>query len=112
LHWSAWPAARMVHLVRSTKSLMVLLGLERGEVLLAGDAAVHDDWLRSNDVQRIVVDAQRAADVRNAIRAFRGVGATVIFGRDLRGLPAGRDDLVRHRPELFDTAAWLAPERP
>ncbi len=37
--------------------IAVLLNLPAGPVLLAGDLVVHFDWLRSDDVQRIVLDA-------------------------------------------------------
>lgn len=88
--------------------LGALLALANGPVLLAADLAVHFDWLRGDDVQRIVSDGDRAAEVRNRIREFmRLVPAAVVMpGHDLSQVPAGRDDIVRHHPELFLPQAW------
>jgi len=52
------------------EDVMVLLALPNGPALLAGDAVVHRDWLNSDDVQRIAVDPDRAAEVRNQVRAL------------------------------------------
>jgi hypothetical protein len=94
----------------ATEGLMLLLALDDGPVLLAGDAVVHGDWLRSDDVQRIPVDPDRAAVVRNEVRAFvdEGAGRTVAYGHDLRGIDCSRRDIVCHRgvranPEELDT---------
>jgi hypothetical protein len=38
-------------------------------VLLAGDAVVHSSWLAAEDVERVAHDADRAATVRNQVRA-------------------------------------------
>jgi len=83
-------------------------GLPGGPVFLAGDLAVHFDWLASDDVQRIVSDPERAADVRNRIRALRARAPEVVIvpGHDLRGLPSGRSDLVLHDSGLFSAAPW------
>lgn len=90
------------------EDLMVLLALPGGPVLLAGDAVVHLPWLESDDVQRIAVDAERAAAVRNQVRAFRAATPDLVLipGHDLSGLPTNRTDLVLHHPEWFAAEAW------
>jgi len=97
----------------SSEGLMLFLALEEGPVLLAGDAVVHADWLRSEDVQRIVVDANRAAVVRNQVRAFLDTtpGSSVAYGHDLRGIDCERHDIVCHRSENFypDSGARFLP---
>ncbi|ATB36253.1 hypothetical protein CYFUS_001667 [Cystobacter fuscus] len=92
----------------SREDLLVLLALPGGPVLLAGDAVVHFDWLESDDVQRIAVDAERAAAVRNQVRAFRAATPDLVLipGHDLDGLPTNRTDLVLHHPEWFAVEAW------
>lgn len=86
---------------------MMLLNLPDGPVLLAGDAVVHHDWLRSDDVERIAMDPERAATVRNQVRAFVDSGQGLLIpGHDLRHLGRERSDVVRHHPELFATTAW------
>jgi|GEM_PF-300414 len=88
--------------------LGALVMLPQGPVLLAGDMAVHHPWLRGDDVQRIASKPDRAAHVRNQIRAFLQLDnkAIVIPGHDLTGLPEGRSDLVLHHPEWFKVKAW------
>jgi N-acyl homoserine lactone hydrolase len=88
--------------------MAALLNLPQGPVLLAGDLVVHFDWLASDDVQRIVVDAERAADVRNRIRRLRELapGVVVVPGHDLQGLPQGRSDLILHDADQFSPQAW------
>ena len=85
------------------EGLMLMLALDEGPVLLAGDAVVHSDWLGSNDVQRIAVDAERAALVRNQVRAFADTvpDSAVAYGHDLRGIDCARSDIVCHRGEGF-----------
>ncbi len=91
----------------TSEDLMVLVNLESGPVLLAGDAVVHFDWLESDDVERIVSDPERAAVVRNRVRSLRDSGAALIIpGHDLRRIGAARPDLIHHRPELFRPSAW------
>ncbi len=69
----------------TAEDIMLLLSLESGLALLAGDAVVHRDWLNSEDVQRIPADPERAADVRNQVRYFldNQPGALVFYGHDL-----------------------------
>jgi len=92
--------------------LGALVTLPQGPVLLAGDLVVHFAWLASDDVERIVVDAPRAADVRNRIRALmKQLPALVLFpGHDLSRAPGDRSDIVLHRrfhgQDLFSTSAW------
>jgi len=85
------------------EGLMLALALDGGPLLLSGDAIVHSDWLRSNDVQRIAVNADRAAVVRNQVRSFLDTtpGASVAFGHDLREIDCNRDDIVCHGQERF-----------
>lgn len=96
------------------EDVMAFVALPGGPVLLAGDAVVHFDWLASDDVQRIAVDPARAADVRNRVRAamLARPALVVIPGHDLRGLPAGRDDLVVHHPEYLAPEAWPIGDLP
>jgi glyoxylase-like metal-dependent hydrolase (beta-lactamase superfamily II) len=90
------------------EDLMVLLSLPEGPVLLAGDAAVHRDWIGSDDVQRIAVDPDRAANVRNQIRAIETAfpRLVILFGHDLGDLPSGRSDITLHAPERFSVESW------
>ena len=100
------------------EGMMLLLALDAGPALLTGDAIVHSDWLRSNDVQRIVVDPARAATVRNQVRAFIDATpeASIAYGHDLRGIDCARRDVICHagtslRPEEFATPqieAWIS----
>jgi len=79
--------------------LGAVVALPEGPVLLAGDLVVHFGWLASDDVQRIVVDGRRAADVRNRVRALmQQLPALVVFpGHDLSRAPGGREDIALHR---------------
>lgn len=90
------------------EDLMALVSLPGGPVLLAGDAAVHRDWIESNDVQRIPVDQARAADVRNQIRAIEAAfpRLVILFGHDLGDLPSDRSDITLHAPERFAVESW------
>jgi glyoxylase-like metal-dependent hydrolase (beta-lactamase superfamily II) len=103
---------RSVVLIRggghAREDVMALLALPGGPALLAGDAVVHRDWLRSDDVERIATDPARAADVRNQVRALAAAvpGLALLPGHDLRELPGARADLVLHHPEWFHPAAW------
>ena len=78
--------------------MMLLLTLDEGPILLAGDAVVHREWLWGTDVQRIAVDANRAAEIRNRVRAFLEAvpGASVAYGHDVRDLDCSRRDIVCH----------------
>jgi N-acyl homoserine lactone hydrolase len=95
----------------SHEDTMALVALPSGAVLLAGDAIVHRDWLASDDVQRIAVDPDRAADVRNEVRALLAArpDVTLLPGHDLSEVPADRGDLVLHHRENFTAAAWPIP---
>lgn len=92
----------------SHEDVMALLALESGPVLLAGDAVVHRDWLASNDVQRIPVDAQRAAEVRNQVRALLSARPDLLLipGHDLSGLTRHADDVLIHHPEWLEPNMW------
>ena len=92
------------------EGVMALLALPSGPALLAGDAVVHLDWLASDDVQRVPVDPERAADVRNEVRALMKNDPQVVLfpGHDLDGVPEGRADIVLHHPEWFSMAGWDA----
>lgn len=90
------------------EDLMLLVALPEGPVLLAGDAVVHGDWLAADDVQRIAVDPERAAQVRNQVRALLAARPEVVLfpGHDLQAPPDHRADIVLHHPEWFAAAAW------
>lgn len=91
----------------TSEDLMMLVNLESGPVLLTGDAVVHFDWLESEDVERIVSDPERAAVLRNKVRALRDSKSILIIpGHDLRSLGSDRPDLIHHRPERFEPSAW------
>ena len=94
------------------EDLMLLLSLDEGPLLLAGDAAVHAEWLVSNDVQRIPVDADRAAVVRNQIRSLRASmpRLTIAFGHDLREIDCTRRDIECHREDRFHPEALSNPQ--
>ena len=89
-----------------------LLMLPHGPALLTGDLVVHFDWLASDDVQRIVVDGERAAAVRNRIRMLMKLAPdlAVFPGHDLSRVPVDRDDVVLHRgtddADLFAATSW------
>lgn len=90
------------------EDLMVMLALPEGPVLLTGDAIVHADWLASDDVQRVPVDGERAAAVRNQVRALVAESPNVVIfpGHDLSAAPANRADIVLHHPEWFAITEW------
>lgn len=96
----------------SPEDLMALVSLPSGPVLLAGDAVVHRDWLESDDVQRIASDPDRAADVRNQVRAFLRARPEAVLapGHDTSMFPLDREDIVLHHVEWFDAKAWPLPE--
>ncbi len=96
----------------ASEGLMLLLVLESGPVLLAGDAVVHSEWLRGNDVQRIPVNKERAAVVRNQVRRFLDTvpDAAVAYGHDLRGIDCNRTDIVCHGQERFYPEELAAPK--
>ncbi len=95
------------------EDIQALVALPSGPALLAGDAVVHRDWLASDDVQRVPVDAERAADVRNEVRALLkdDPGLALFPGHDLRSVPRDRADIVLHHPEWFVAAGWNADAR-
>jgi glyoxylase-like metal-dependent hydrolase (beta-lactamase superfamily II) len=90
------------------EDLMLLVALPEGPVLLAGDAVVHRDWLAGDDVQRVAVDAERAAAVRNQVRALLTADPRLVLfpGHDLGDAPRDRPDVVLHHPEWFRAEAW------
>ena len=92
----------------ATNDLGALLALPGGPALLAGDIIVHRDWLGSDDVERIAGSPARAAEMRNRVRALLVAEPSMVLlcGHDLQAVPAGRADIVLHRPELFLPSAW------
>jgi glyoxylase-like metal-dependent hydrolase (beta-lactamase superfamily II) len=90
------------------EDILALVALPAGPVLLAGDAVVHRDWLASDDVERVATDPERAADVRNRVRALVQAAPqlTLVPGHDLRALPQGREDIAIHHPEYLGLDAW------
>jgi len=93
------------------EGIQALIALPSGPVLLAGDAVVHRDWLNSEDVQRVPVDPERAADVRNEVRALLKDDPQVVLfpGHDLRSVPKDRADIVLHHLEWFAMSGWVTP---
>lgn len=91
----------------TAEDLMALVALPDGPVLLAGDAIVHRDWLMSDDVQRVPVDPDRAAVVRNQVRTLlRGVPRLTLFpGHDTPPVPT-REDITLHQAHWFALSAW------
>jgi len=90
------------------EDLMALLALPNGPALLAGDAIVHRDWLNSDDVQRIAVDADRAAEVRNEVRALlQGVPNLALFPGHDTPPDIGHDDISIHHADWFELSAWM-----
>lgn len=90
------------------EDMMAYVGLPSGPVLLAGDVIVHFDWLKSDDVQRVPVDPDKAADVRNQVRALlaNNPGTLLFPGHDLPAIPADRTDIVVHEKSNFDPKTW------
>ncbi|ATB32322.1 hypothetical protein MEBOL_005799 [Melittangium boletus DSM 14713] len=90
------------------EDVMALLALPGGPVLLSGDAVVHREWLHSDNVERVAVDSQRAADVRNQVRALLVArpDVTLLPGHELQGAPGSRGDVTLHHPEWFKAEAW------
>jgi len=91
----------------TSEDLMAVLALPGGPALLAGDAIVHRDWLNSDDIQRVAVDPDRAAVVRNQVRALvQGVPKLALFpGHDLPP-SIQHADIVIHQPDWFQLGAW------
>ncbi|UFH57755.1 MBL fold metallo-hydrolase [Spirosoma sp. KNUC1025] len=94
----------------SPEDLMAWVNLDTGPVLLAGDAVVHWDWLRSDDVERVSVNGPRAAQVRNEVRALLNVQPELVLfpGHDTSRLPRHRSDIVVEHPTLFQMKAWAS----
>lgn len=92
----------------SAEDLMAWVNLDTGPVLLAGDAVVHWDWLRSDDVERVPSDGPRAAEIRNQLRALlNGQPELVLFpGHDTSRIPRQRPDIIVEHPNLFQPKAW------
>ncbi len=79
------------------EDLMVLVSLPEGPVLLTGDAVVHSDWLRSDDVQRIPVDAGLAARLRNQVRVLEHhPDVLILYGHELPLQAPLRADFTWH----------------
>ncbi len=91
-----------------TGSVGLILRLPEGPVLLPGDEAVHFDWLKGDDVQRISKNPERAAEMRNRIRKLIEMVSdlVVIPGHDLSKVPIHRNDIILHHPELFTKELW------
>ncbi|NOY47626.1 MAG: hypothetical protein GXO84_05430, partial [Chlorobi bacterium] len=89
-------------------SISLFVQLPMGTVFLAGDEAVHFDWLKSDDVQRISKNPKRAADVRNRIRMLSVLrpDMVIFLGYDFPKIPVNRTDIVIHHPKLFVNKAW------
>jgi glyoxylase-like metal-dependent hydrolase (beta-lactamase superfamily II) len=85
--------------------------LAQGPILLAGDAIEYREWLDSDDVQRIPDAPERAAAVRNEVRALLRADPSVLLlpGHDMRVLSSDRSDVVLHHPEWFALESWPTP---
>ncbi|WP_461052843.1 MBL fold metallo-hydrolase [Spirosoma arcticum] len=92
----------------SAEDLMAWVNLDSGPVLLAGDAVVHWDWLRSDDVERVSTDGSRAAQVRNQLRALLIAQPELVLfpGHDTSRIPRHRADIVLENPYLFEKQTW------
>jgi len=89
------------------EDVIALVALPAGPALLAGDAIVHRDWLNSDDVQKIPVDPDRAAEVRNQVRALvRGVPNIALFPGHDTPPEVRRDDIEIHDRDWFEFSAW------
>jgi len=98
----------------SEGDMAAIVQLPQGPVLLTGDAVVHFDWLHSQDVQKIAHHQEKAAAVRNQVRALRQADPDVVVipGHDLAEVPDNRTDIVLHHKQLFQPEALLSqPER-
>jgi len=89
-------------------SISLFVRLPRGMVLLTGDEVVHFDWLKSNDVQRISKNPNRAAEVRNRVRMLEKLRPDILIfpGHDLPKISQNRNDIVVHHPLLFKNKVW------
>lgn len=92
------------------EDLLTLVPLPRGPVLLTGDAVEDRAWLNGDDVQRVPDLPERAAAVRNQVRALLRAdpGVLLVPGHELAHLPTDRPDVVLHHPEWFAMDAWPA----
>lgn len=90
------------------EDMLALVMLPRGPILLAGDAIEYREWLDTDDVQRIPDAPERAAAVRNEVRALLRADPSVLLvpGHDVNALSSGRPDVVLHQPEWFSLDAW------
>ncbi|MFQ6677531.1 MAG: MBL fold metallo-hydrolase [Fidelibacterota bacterium] len=91
-----------------TGSMGIILRLPLGPVLLPGDEAVHFDWLKGNDIQRISKNPEQAANMRNRIQKLIELvpDLVVIPGHDLSNVPDNRVDIILHHPELYTKELW------
>ncbi|MFK5889944.1 MAG: MBL fold metallo-hydrolase [Flavobacteriaceae bacterium] len=89
-------------------SISLFVRLPMGMVLLTGDEVVHFDWLKSDDVQRISKNPERAAEVRNRVRMLEKLRPDILIfpGHDFPKIPKNRTDIIIHHPELFKNKAW------
>lgn len=92
----------------TSEDLIVLAQLDGGPVILAGDSVVHWSWLQSDDVERIPVDAEKSAEVRNRLRHIVEVQPEVVVfpGHDTSRIPLNRSDIIMHNPDFFKVNAY------
>ncbi|WEK70399.1 MAG: MBL fold metallo-hydrolase [Candidatus Chryseobacterium colombiense] len=83
--------------------LMLLVTLNQGPVLLSGDAVVHNDWLKSNDVERLPTQPENAAQNRNNIRTLETkMPELIVFpGHDMPIILKNRTDIHIINPDFF-----------
>lgn len=84
--------------------LMLLVALDQGTVLLTGDAVVHYDWLKSNDVERLPTQPEKAAQNRNNIRnLMTKMPELLVFpGHDMPIIPKSRKDIFIVNSSFFN----------
>ncbi|QMU26703.1 MBL fold metallo-hydrolase [Adhaeribacter radiodurans] len=93
----------------SEGDMAAIVQLPQGPVLLTGDAVVHFDWLNSQDVQKIAHHPDKAAAIRNQVRALQKAEPTIVVipGHDLASVPGNRTGIILHQKQLFQPEAWL-----
>lgn len=92
----------------TSEDLIALVQLDVGPVILTGDSVVHWSWLKSDDVERIPIDSEKSAEVRNRIRRIVQTQSEVIIfpGHDTSQIPLNRSDIVIHNPDYFKLDAY------
>jgi N-acyl homoserine lactone hydrolase len=92
----------------SAEDQLLWLNLENGPCVLTGDAVVHFEWLKSSDVERVAVNGERAAEVRNNIRKLMEVNKEILIfpGHDMPEVDEKRRDIKIENPVNFRLETW------